>query len=66
MKRSLIFRFFLVALVAVASVMLLSYVHAVTAQPEEPTNESGKCPSGKAKTEYILWEALTHSLLTNR
>ena len=66
MNRSLIFRFFLVALVAVASVMLLSYVHARTAQSEEPTNESGKCPSGKAKTEYILWEALTHSLLTNR
>jgi hypothetical protein len=66
MKRSLIFRFFLVALVAVASVMLLSYVHTRTAQSEEPTNECGKRPSGKAKTEYILWEALTHSLLTNR
>jgi hypothetical protein len=66
MKRSLIFRFFLIALVAVASVMLLSYVHARTAKSEEPTNECGKRPSGKAKTEYILWEALTHSLLANR
>jgi hypothetical protein len=66
MKRSLIFRFFLVAFLAVASVMLLSYVHARTAQSEEPTNECGKRPSGKAKTEYILWEALTHSLLANR
>jgi hypothetical protein len=66
MKLSLISRFVLVAVVAVASVMLLSYVHARTAQPEEPTNESGKCPSGKAKTEYILWEALTHNLLVNR
>jgi hypothetical protein len=66
MKRSLLFRFILVAIVAVASVMLLSYVHARTAQSEEPTNECGKRPSGKAKTEYILWEALTHNLLVNR
>ena len=66
MKRSLLFRFILVAIVAVASVMLLSYVHARTAQSEEPANECGKRPSGKAKTEYILWEALTHNLLVNR
>jgi hypothetical protein len=66
MKRSLLFRFILVAIVAVVSVMLLSYVHARTAQSEEPTNECGKRPSGKAKTEYILWEALTHNLLVNR
>ena len=67
MKRNLLFRFLLVAFVAVASVMLLSYVHARTAQPEEPTNECGKRPSsGKAKTEFILWEALTHNLLVAR
>jgi flagellar basal body-associated protein FliL len=66
MKRNLLFRFILVAFVAVASVMLLSYVHARTAQAEEPTNECGKQPSGKAKTEFILWEALTHNLLVAR
>jgi hypothetical protein len=66
MKRSFLFRFLLVAIVAAASVMLLSYVHARTAQPEEPTNECGKRPSGKAKTEFILWEALTHNLLVAR
>jgi NADH:ubiquinone oxidoreductase subunit 3 (subunit A) len=72
MKRNLLFRFFLVAFVAVASVLLLSYVHARTAQSDdtEPTNECGKqrsgSQSGKAKTEYILWEALTHNLLTSR
>jgi hypothetical protein len=66
MKRNVFFRFFLIALAATASVMLFSYVHTRTAQSEEPTNECGKQPSGKAKTEYILWEALTHNLLANR
>jgi hypothetical protein len=66
MKRSLLFRFILIAIAAVGSVMLLSYVHARTAQPEEPTNECGKRPSSKAKTEFILWEALTHNLFAAR
>jgi NADH:ubiquinone oxidoreductase subunit 3 (subunit A) len=71
MKRNLLFRFLLIAFVAVGSVMLLSYVHARTAQPEEPdSNECGKphgeSRSGKAKTEFILWEALTHNLLVAR
>jgi NADH:ubiquinone oxidoreductase subunit 3 (subunit A) len=71
MKRNLLFRFILIAIVAVGSVMLLSYVHARTAQPEEPdSNECGKphgeSRSGKAKTEFILWEALTHNLFAAR
>lgn len=66
MKLSLLFRFILVAFLAVVSVVLFSYVHGRTAQSEEPTNECGKRPSDKAKTEIILWEALTHNLLVNR
>jgi hypothetical protein len=64
MKRSLYFRLFIVVVAASASLMLLSYVHARTANTEDQNCESGKCPSSKARTEYILWESLTHNLLT--
>jgi hypothetical protein len=64
MKRSLYLRLFIIVAVASASLLLLSYVHARTARTEEQNCESGKCPSGKARTEYILWESLTRSLLT--
>lgn len=65
MKRSFYFRLFIIVAVASASLLLLSYVHARTARTEEQNCESGKCPSsGKARTEYILWESLTRSLLT--
>ena len=64
MKRSLYFRLFIVVVAASASVLLLSYVHARTAPAEEQNCDGGKCPSGKARTEYILWESITHNLLT--
>ncbi len=66
MKRGLLFRFVLVAVLAVVSVLLFSYVHARAAQSDDPANECGKRPSNKAKTEYILFEALTNSLLSSR
>ncbi len=66
MKRNLYLRLFIVVLVASGSILLFSYVHARTSRTEEPCNESGNhCPSGKSKTEYILWESLTHNLLVS-
>jgi len=70
MKRSLYLRLFLVVVVASASLLLLSYVHARAARAEEQNCENGKCPSGhspsgKARTEVILWESITHNLLTS-
>lgn len=64
MKRSLYIRIFIVIAATSASLLLLSYVHARTTRTEDQNCESGKCPSGKARTEYILWESLTHNLLT--
>ena len=64
MKRSLFFRLFIVVVAVSASLLLLSYVHARAARTEEQNCESGKCPSGKARTEVILWESITHNLLT--
>ena len=63
MKRQHYLRLLIVVLVTGASVLLFSYVRARNSRPEEPCNEGGKCSGGKAKTEYILWESLTHNLL---
>jgi len=67
MKRNIYLRLFIVVLVASGSILLFSYVHARTSRTEEPCNENGnRCPSsGKSKTEYILWESLTHNLLVS-
>ena len=66
MKRSLYFRLFIVAIVVSMSVLLFSYVRARSSHNEDPCNESGKCDgSGKAKSEIILWESLTHNLLVS-
>jgi hypothetical protein len=66
MKRSLYFRIFIVIMAASASLLLLSYVHARTATPEDQNCESSKCPDGKVRTEYILWESIHNLLTTNR
>ena len=65
MKRSIYFRLFIVVLLASMSVLLFSYVRARSAKAEEPCNESGKCGGGKAKSEIILLESLTHNLLVS-
>lgn len=69
MKRGLFFRLFMAVAVAFASILLLSYVHARTARAQEQNCEGGKCPDGRnpsggVRTEYILWESLTHNFLT--
>ncbi len=63
MKRILTIRLFIGVLVIAVSVMLFSYVRAKTSQEEDPTCETGKCPSGKSHTEFMLWESLVHNLL---
>ncbi len=66
MKPQLYIRLFIVVLVTCGSILLFSYVHARTARAEDPCNEGGgKCGQGKARTEYILWESLTHNLLVS-
>lgn len=64
MKRNLYIRLFIVVMAASASLLLLSYVHTRTINSEEQNCDGSKCPSGKAQTEYILWESLTHNLLS--
>jgi len=64
MKRSLTIRLFIGILVIAVSVMLFSYVRTKTSSEEDPTCETGKCPSsGKSHTEFMLWESLVHTLL---
>ena len=63
MKRSLYLRLFIGILAVSLSFILLSYVRGRAARDEEPNGEIDKCSSGKAKTQYILWESLTHNLL---
>lgn len=66
MKRSIYFRLFIVAVVVSVSVLLFSYVRARSTRAEDPCNECGKCSGGKARSEIILWESLTHNLLVSR
>jgi hypothetical protein len=66
MKRSLTIRLFIGVLVIGVSVMLFSYVRAKTSREEDPTCETGKCPSTTRHTEFMLWESLVHTLLNAR
>ena len=66
MKRTNYLRLFIVVLVASMSVLLFSYVRARSSKPEDPCSDSGKCNGGgKAKSEIILLESLTHNLLVS-
>jgi hypothetical protein len=66
MKRILTIRLFIVILVITVSVLLFSYVRANASREEDPTCETGKCPSGNSHTEFMLWESLIHTLLNAR
>ena len=55
-------RIFFLILVASISFLLFSYSHKNVATGE-PNCEGGKCCQ-KAQTEFILWESLTHNLLS--
>lgn len=66
MTRSLTIRLFVGILVIAASVMLFSYVRTKASRENDPNGETGKCPSQNTHTEIILWESLTHNLLSVR
>jgi hypothetical protein len=46
------------------SLILFSYNRSKASTDEDSNGEAGKCPQKKAQTEYILWESLTHNLLS--
>jgi hypothetical protein len=64
MKRNLTIRLFIGILVVAVSLVLFSYARARVSGEEEPNSETGKC--GKAQSEFILWQSLTHNLLISR
>lgn len=69
MKRIHYLRLLVLVMVTSASVLLFSYVRAHNSHSEEPCNEGGKSSGDhgcKARTEYILWESLTHNLLADK
>jgi hypothetical protein len=63
MKRNMTIRLLIGILVVSLSMILFSYARSRASRAEEPNGEMEKCSSGKAQTEYILWETLTHNLL---
>jgi hypothetical protein len=64
MQRNLTIRLFIGVLAIAFSLILFSYARARVSREEEPNGETGKC--GKAQTEFILWQSLTHNLLIGR
>jgi hypothetical protein len=64
MKRNLTIRLFFGILVVAVSLVLFSYARARVSREEEPNSETGKC--GKAQSEFILWQSLTHNLLISK
>jgi hypothetical protein len=65
MKPNLYIRLFFLVLAVSVSLMLFSYVRGRSSSAEDPNGEGSKCPSGKTRSEYILWESLTHNLFVS-
>jgi hypothetical protein len=65
MSRNKYIRLFVLFLVVSVSLVLFSYVRSRSTSTEDTNCEDSKCPSGKTKTEVILWESLTHNLLVS-
>jgi hypothetical protein len=65
MTRNKYIRLFVLFLVVSVSLVLFSYVRSRASNDEDSNCEGSKCPSGKTKTEVILWESLTHNLLVS-
>jgi hypothetical protein len=65
MKRRLYIRLLILIVAASMSFILFSYSRSRASTDEDANGgDSGKCPQKKAQTEYILWESLTHNLLS--
>ncbi|HXB07504.1 MAG TPA: hypothetical protein VNW04_10320 [Puia sp.] len=65
MTRNKYIRLFVLSLVVCISLVLFSYVRGRSSSTDDPNCEGSKCPNGKTKTEFILWESLTHNLLVS-
>ena len=65
MSRNKYIRLLVLCLVVSVSLVLFSYVRSRSANNEDSNCEGSKCPSGKHKTEVILWESLTRNLLVS-
>jgi hypothetical protein len=64
MQRRTYIRLLILVVAASMSLILFSYSRSRVSTDEDSNNEAGKCPRKKAQTEYILWESLTHNLLS--
>jgi hypothetical protein len=65
MTRNKYIRLLVLCLVVSVSLVLFSYVRSRASSNEDSNCEGSKCPSGKTKTEVILWESLTRNLLVS-
>jgi len=65
MTRNKYIRLFVLFLVVSVSLGLFSYVRSHAASTEDTNCEGSKCPSGKSRTEVILFESLTRNLLVS-
>jgi hypothetical protein len=67
MLRTKYIRLFVLLMVVSVSLVLFSYVRGRSAgvNDSDPNCDGSKCPSGKVRTEFILWESLTHNLLVS-
>jgi hypothetical protein len=71
MKRSwtirLFYRFLVVTLVIAASLIVGVRARSSKANDRElNSNGEGKCEGSKSQSQFVLWEILTHNLLTSR
>jgi hypothetical protein len=64
-NRNLTIRLFLATMVIAAGLIVFSYAHARASREDAPaTNGEGKCEGAKSQSPFVLWESLTHNLLT--
>jgi hypothetical protein len=64
MKRRMYIRLLILVLVASMSFILFSYSRSGPSADDDVNGDSGKCGQKKVQTEYILWQSLTHNLLS--
>ncbi|WP_188934213.1 hypothetical protein [Puia dinghuensis] len=65
MIRNKYIRLFVLLLGVSISLVLFSYVRNRSSSADDTNCDGSKCPSRKAKTEYMLLETLTHNLLVS-
>jgi flagellar basal body-associated protein FliL len=64
MTKMMYIRLLVLILVASMSLLLFSYSRSQASSNDETNGEDGKCTGKKAQTEFILWESITHNLLS--